>query len=230
MELLDTRDLKSLGGKTPCGLDSRPWHHKKLPPSYYRRFFLKFVKFCGFVILVYERGLAKKRGLMAQDPVIKSYVSLDDEDKIEEKDGKEKPKKEEFSLEDERAFSVGLIALIVIIVIGAVIGIWYLVGHFGQGKDTAEPESEVTETEHSPEVLGEQEEVELIPEEEFEAEIFEGETYTVEADDTLYTIGIKLKVDWEDIAEVNNLERPYTLSPGQKLNIPKGGNANETSD
>ncbi len=170
---------------------------------------------------------------MAQDPVIKSYVPLDDEDKIEEKDEKEKPKKEEFSLEDERAFSVGLIALIIIVVIGAVIGIWYLVGHFRQGKETAETksESQTAETEEqSPEVLGEQEEVELIPEEEFEAQLYEGETYTVEAGDTLYTIGIKLKVDWEDIAEANNLERPYNLNPGEELKIPKGGGSNETQD
>ncbi len=169
---------------------------------------------------------------MAQDPVIKSYVPLDDEDKIEEKDEqKEQPKKEEFSLEDERAFSIGLIALIVIIVIGAVIGIWYLVGHFRQGKETAEPESVTTESEEQqPEVLGEQEEVELIPEEEFEAQILEGETYTVEAGDTLYTIGIEMKVDWEDIASANNLERPYNLIPGEKLKIPKGGGSNETQD
>jgi len=158
---------------------------------------------------------------MAQDPIIKSYVPLDDEDRIEEKDEqKEQPKKEEFSLEDERAFSIGLIALIIIVVIGAVIGIWYLKGHFRQAKET-ETKSQTTESEkQQPEILGEQQEAELIPEEQFEAGILEGETYTVEPGDTLYTIGIKLKVDWEDIAKANNLEKPYNLHPEEKLKIP----------
>jgi LysM repeat protein len=47
-----------------------------------------------------------------------------------------------------------------------------------------------------------------------------GDTYTVLAGDTLSSIGRKLKVDWEELAQVNGLKAPYTLKPGQKLKVP----------
>jgi len=46
-------------------------------------------------------------------------------------------------------------------------------------------------------------------------------TYTVKAGDTLYAIGMELGVNWEEIAEVNNIEAPYSLSTGQELTIPQ---------
>ncbi len=45
--------------------------------------------------------------------------------------------------------------------------------------------------------------------------------YTVKEGDTLYEIGIKFGINWQEIAKVNNLEEPYTLSTGQELTIPK---------
>jgi LysM repeat protein len=50
----------------------------------------------------------------------------------------------------------------------------------------------------------------------------EDTTYTVESGDTLYAIGIKLGVDWSEIAEINDIEPPYSLSTGQELKIPEG--------
>lgn len=51
--------------------------------------------------------------------------------------------------------------------------------------------------------------------------------YTVESGDTLYAIGIKLGVDWNEIAKLNDLEPPYSLSTGQELKIPEEGNKEE---
>jgi len=45
-------------------------------------------------------------------------------------------------------------------------------------------------------------------------------SYTVESGDTLYSIGIKLGVDWQEISKENNLKEPYTLTVGQKLKMP----------
>ena len=50
------------------------------------------------------------------------------------------------------------------------------------------------------------------------------ETYTVKSGETLYVIGKKLNVDWRTIAEENNLEAPYSLKSGQKLQIPSAAN------
>lgn len=47
-----------------------------------------------------------------------------------------------------------------------------------------------------------------------------GETYTVAGDDTLYGIGLELGKDWQKIAELNNIEPPYSLSVGQVLQLP----------
>lgn len=45
-------------------------------------------------------------------------------------------------------------------------------------------------------------------------------TYTVVEGDTLYPIGLELDVNWEQIAQANNLVDPYTLKVGQVLIIP----------
>lgn len=47
-----------------------------------------------------------------------------------------------------------------------------------------------------------------------------GDTYTIEAGDTLVTIGIKCGVDWELIAESNPDADPAGLSIGQVLIMP----------
>ncbi|NTU69675.1 LysM peptidoglycan-binding domain-containing protein [bacterium] len=52
-------------------------------------------------------------------------------------------------------------------------------------------------------------------------------TYKVESGDTLYAIGIKLGVDWKEMAKINDLESPYSLSTGQELKIPEGDNKEE---
>lgn len=50
-----------------------------------------------------------------------------------------------------------------------------------------------------------------------------GETYTVQSGDTLSKIAQKQLNDatrWKEIAELNNLKEPYTLSLGQQLELP----------
>ncbi len=41
--------------------------------------------------------------------------------------------------------------------------------------------------------------------------------YTVVSGDTLSGIGLKLGVNWKDIANKNGISSPYTIYPGQKL-------------
>jgi cytoskeletal protein RodZ len=48
-----------------------------------------------------------------------------------------------------------------------------------------------------------------------------GETYTVASGDTLASIGAKLGVEWQKIAEANGLTEPYDLQIGQVLKIPR---------
>lgn len=45
-------------------------------------------------------------------------------------------------------------------------------------------------------------------------------TYTVKRGDHLMQIARDLELDWKTIAELNNLQYPYTLYPGQVLNLP----------
>lgn len=45
-------------------------------------------------------------------------------------------------------------------------------------------------------------------------------TYTVKSGDTLYGIAQDLEINWEDLAALNNLESPYSLSVGQELKLP----------
>ncbi len=44
--------------------------------------------------------------------------------------------------------------------------------------------------------------------------------YTVQSGDTLYSLGIKFGVAWQSIASQNNIQYPYTISVGEKLQIP----------
>jgi len=176
---------------------------------------------------------------MAQDPVIKSYIPLDEEEKIEEKLVKP-AKTERFSLEDERAFAVGLTTIIIIVVVLVVVGAWYLVGHFRQKREAAGPQQS-----DKSQILGAQDEnfsqnqapnqmTDQSPNQPSEnsatagqnqigaqsASQASGQTYQVQPGDTLYGLGLKFKIDWEKIAQANNLEKPYNLSPGKKIIIP----------
>lgn len=45
--------------------------------------------------------------------------------------------------------------------------------------------------------------------------------YKVKQGDTLFNISQKLKIDWVTLATLNNLKSPFSLKPGQILNIPK---------
>lgn len=47
-----------------------------------------------------------------------------------------------------------------------------------------------------------------------------GVTHEVESGDTLFSIGLQYDVDWQRIAEVNDLDQDAVLQPGQELIIP----------
>lgn len=44
--------------------------------------------------------------------------------------------------------------------------------------------------------------------------------YTVKSGDTLYGIADALEVDWEELAAINEVGPPYSLSVGQELKLP----------
>lgn len=46
-------------------------------------------------------------------------------------------------------------------------------------------------------------------------------TYTIKSGDTLAGIGADLGIDWKDLAELNEIEPPYSLSVGQELKLPE---------
>src|ERR1041384_2600696 len=48
-------------------------------------------------------------------------------------------------------------------------------------------------------------------------------TYTVEAGDTLSSIGHAFGVPWQDIVALNSIAAPYVIVPGQVLRIPRPG-------
>lgn len=47
-------------------------------------------------------------------------------------------------------------------------------------------------------------------------------SYTVVRGDTLIGIGSKTGTNWQDIAKANGIKSPYTIYPGQVLQLPKG--------
>ncbi|MBW8012635.1 MAG: LysM peptidoglycan-binding domain-containing protein [Chloroflexi bacterium] len=49
------------------------------------------------------------------------------------------------------------------------------------------------------------------------------ETYTVKQGDHLMQIARDFQLDWQEIAELNGLVWPYTIYPGQVLQLPGGG-------
>jgi lipoprotein NlpD len=54
---------------------------------------------------------------------------------------------------------------------------------------------------------------------------FQSGYYTVRANDTLYSIAWRYRVDWQQLATWNGIRAPYTIHPGQRLrmNPPPGG-------
>lgn len=61
------------------------------------------------------------------------------------------------------------------------------------------------------------------------SENIQGEEYTVQDKDTLFTIGLKFDITWEKIAQANGLDENAKLYIGQKLKIPKLDEQNTTS-
>jgi len=45
-------------------------------------------------------------------------------------------------------------------------------------------------------------------------------TYTIKDGDTLSSVAADLNLDWKKIAELNNLQSPYSLSVGQEIKLP----------
>jgi LysM repeat protein len=83
-----------------------------------------------------------------------------------------------------------------------------------------DPEPEAVITESTP-VATEQAPAETAPTPEPSTPAPTGETYTVASGDTLASIGAKLGVEWQKIAEANGLTEPYDLQIGQVLKIPR---------
>jgi LysM repeat protein len=45
--------------------------------------------------------------------------------------------------------------------------------------------------------------------------------YTVEKGDTIFNLSQKYNISWVTLANLNNLKSPFTIKPGQILQIPK---------
>src|SRR5258708_17421961 len=56
-----------------------------------------------------------------------------------------------------------------------------------------------------------------------------GDTYTVQQNDTLYKIAAKFGVSVDDLIKVNGITDPNSISPGQKLIIPKHDTATQAA-
>ncbi len=46
------------------------------------------------------------------------------------------------------------------------------------------------------------------------------EKYTVKSGDTLYSIASALNIEWQELADMNDLKAPYDLTVGQELKLP----------
>ena len=53
----------------------------------------------------------------------------------------------------------------------------------------------------------------------FEANSINEKEYEVQPGETLYSIAFRANLDVQDIAQINNLQKPYTIYPGQKLSL-----------
>lgn len=108
--------------------------------------------------------------------------------------------------------SVAVVLFVVFITVTVLIFFLAVKGIFDKGDEKSAIEEVVTEetTEESTEG----------------SDTSEESIYIVEAGDTLYAIGIELGADWQEIADINNIEPPYSLSTGQELIIPQSNNSN----
>ena len=165
---------------------------------------------------------------MANEPIIKSYYNFDenetqkDSSVAKEKFTNERIQEEELSIDDEKAFKVGLITVICIVVLGIFILSWWLIKH-NQNKEEVLGESINQEQSQSfnPENLKVTEEMPVSSNAAIQPNESSFETYTVQPGDTLYSIGKKFKVDYNKIIELNGIEKTQSLRPGQKLQIPQ---------
>ncbi|RUO68719.1 peptidoglycan DD-metalloendopeptidase family protein [Idiomarina ramblicola] len=53
----------------------------------------------------------------------------------------------------------------------------------------------------------------------FEPNSLNDKEYEVQTGETLYSIAFRANLDVQDIAQINNLQKPYTIYPGQKLSL-----------
>ncbi len=53
----------------------------------------------------------------------------------------------------------------------------------------------------------------------FEPNSLNDKEYEVQRGETLYSIAFRANMDVQDIAQINNLQKPYTIYPGQKLSL-----------
>ncbi|MGM0905283.1 MAG: peptidoglycan DD-metalloendopeptidase family protein [Pseudomonadota bacterium] len=53
----------------------------------------------------------------------------------------------------------------------------------------------------------------------FEPNSLSDKEYEVQRGETLYSIAFRANMDVQDIAQINNLQKPYTIYPGQKLSL-----------
>jgi lipoprotein NlpD len=53
--------------------------------------------------------------------------------------------------------------------------------------------------------------------------------YTVKSGDTLYAIGVKYKINYQTLAQLNRIAPPYTLAVGQRLKLPVTVNSSSLS-
>ncbi len=173
---------------------------------------------------------------MKKDPVIKTYYdNAENTQELEKPAQRNKaPESQVNSVDERKAFVVGLVTIIVII---AIIVLMVIFGAMKNGSDTvtefSEEKAAGIEQQDSPAIMGAQDEQPVIidaeadnssedqkSKEETKPEL-SGETYIVEAGESLYAIGTKLKIDWQELAEINGIEAPYALKTGQKLVLPK---------
>lgn len=106
------------------------------------------------------------------------------------------------------ALMIFLFVLIFIIGSGAGLGTGYYLG-----KNKTQPQEEAPE-EQTQETEEESEQEDTSQSEEAET------TYTVQAGETLFTIGLKFNIPWTEIAEANGLSEDSVIMEGQVLKIP----------
>lgn len=153
----------------------------------------------------------------------KSKKELADEQKDVQEEG---PKK------GMGALKVVMIVILFVLVAGLAVVAGYYTAQILEKKEggivaqttvTTLPVTETVTAAQTEETTTETEAAETIePTETATQEAVSGETYTVKSGDTLYGIANRLDILWKDLAELNGIKEPYTLSVGQELKLPAG--------